>query len=129
MKAYELLEGKSSAYIAKAQSQGYNIKVRITRSKSRNSLNTYNAEIKVIARGERWIQCHWFDCRDEVDQVLAAVQEKFPHIAFEKEIKTVDYAAPRKKAKKQKTAYYIKTSGEVGQPRTVKTNKPLFEIV
>ena len=129
MKAYELLEGKSSAYIAKAEAQGHKIKVRIIRSKAQNDKNTWTAQIKVFAKGEKWMACHWFDCRNTIDEILNSVKEIFPHISFEKEIKTVDYVTRSKKAKAKKTTYQIKTAGNVGQPRTIETDKPLFEII
>lgn len=128
MKAYELLTNKSSAYIAKATSKGYDIKIRIKRS-NKNTPNTFQAEIKVIAKDEKWMQCHWFDCRESIDSVINAISTKFSHISFEKEIKTVNKRNTIKKAKTTKKEYYIKkVNAEEGQATTIKTSKPLFEI-
>ena len=87
MKAYELLTGKTTAIIATAtataKGQSYTVKARIARGKNVNDRNTWQVEIRVFAPGEKWLQCHWFDCRAAVSDILSEVEGKFPHLNFE----------------------------------------------
>lgn len=127
-KLHELLQGNSSVTFAQTEFNGLQGSFRFTWSKTKNDPDTYPVQIKV--EKEKWASFLWVNCRITIDELIAEVEKNYSHLTLEKHIKATPKRQSNKKQKAQAPTYYIKnTNAKVGEPTTIGTNHPPFEIV